>query len=335
MRTALLTGGTGFVGSHVARALASEGWRVRLLARDPRRVDAGLLSGLPIEVVAAGLDRAPDLERAAAGAGAIVHVAGLTKARTLEEYREVNVQCTERLLEAARAVAPDAHFVLVSSQAAAGPSIGGRPVGHGDPARPVSWYGVSKREAEEAVERLWKGPWTVLRPGVVYGPGDRGLFVYFKMAATGWIPVPAGRTRIQLVGAELAALAIARAAGKAELAGQIRFLCAPEAVAVGDLAAAIAASSGRQGRLIRVPDVVVRLLGAAETVVETLTRRSRPFNADKARELLAGDWLCDTGPLARELALPAPVPLSEGLSAAWTWYRKAGWLPGGPRGAAL
>lgn len=334
MRTAFLTGGTGFVGGHVARALAGEGWRVRLLARDPRRVDRESISGL-VEVIPGGLESSADLARAVAGADAIVHVAGLTKARTLEEYRDVNLRCTERLLEAARGVVPEAHFILVSSQAAAGPSIEGRPVSHRDPARPVSWYGLSKREGEQAVERSWRGPWTVLRPGVVYGPGDRSLFVYFRMASTGWIPVPAGRTRIHLIGAERAALAVARAAGKPELSGQIRFLCDPEPVAVGELAAVIAGGSGRPGRLIRVPDAVVRLLGGAETVVETLTRRSRPFNADKARELLAGDWLCDAGPVGHELGLPAPRPLGEGISAAWAWYRQAGWLPGGTRGATL
>jgi len=335
MRTAFLTGGTGFVGAHVARALAREGWSVRLLARDPRRVEPSLISGQPIEVVVGGLDDRPALSQAVAGAGAIVHVAGLTKARTLSEYRDVNVGGTERLLEAARDVAPGARFVLVSSQAAAGPSIGGQPVRHADPARPVSWYGVSKREGEQAVERLWKGPWTVLRPGVVYGPGDRGLFVYFKLASSGWLPVPAGKSRIQLIGAERAAGGIARAAAAPQLAGQIRFLCDPDAVSLGQLASAIAVASGRRGRLIRVPDLVVRALGGAETLVERVTRQSRPFNADKARELLAGDWLCDAGPVDRELDLPPPVPLSEGLAATWAWYRGAGWLPAGPQGAIL
>ena len=75
--------------------------------------------------------------------------------------------------------------MLVSSQAAAGPARDGRPVTESDPALPVSWYGLSKREGEEAVARLWKGPWTILRPGVVFGPGDRGLLAYFRMAARG------------------------------------------------------------------------------------------------------------------------------------------------------
>jgi hypothetical protein len=61
---------------------------------------------------------------------------------------------------------------------------------------------------------------------------------------------------------------------------------------------------------------------------ETITRESRPFNADKARELLAGDWLCDPGPMRRDLALPQPSRLEDGLRNTWEWYRKEGWLSG-------
>jgi nucleoside-diphosphate-sugar epimerase len=328
MRTAFLTGGTGFVGGHTARALVAEGWRVRLLVRDPGRAASGLLEGLPVERVAGHVGPGGIPESALAGVDAIVHVAGLTKARTLEDYREVNARGTQRLVEAASRISPDALFLLVSSQAAAGPSIGGRPVTDSDPPRPLSWYGASKREGEEAVEKAWKGPWHVIRPGVIYGPGDRGLLDYFRMAARGWVPVPAGKTKIQLIGVERAALALARAAARRDLTGRASFLCDPEPISLSGLARLIGSLSGRRARLFGVPNFAVRALGLTETALETLTRRSRPFNADKAREILAGDWLCDAGPLSRSLDLPAPRPLGEGLRAAWDWYRAAGWLPG-------
>jgi nucleoside-diphosphate-sugar epimerase len=68
------------------------------------------------------------------------------------------------------------------------------------------------------------------------------------------------------------------------------------------------------------------MAGALETVREALTRRSRPFNADKARELLAGDWICDPTPMRRDLDLPEPEPLQQGLRRTWDWYRQHGWL---------
>ena len=330
MPTAFLTGGTGFVGGHAARALVAQGWNIRLLARDRARATSGMLQGLPVDVVPGDLTERGLAGAPLSGVDAVVHVAGLTKARTLDEYREVNARGTQRLVHAARRSAPKALFVLVSSQAAAGPAVGGRPVGEGEAARPISWYGLSKREGEEAVEKGWPGPWHVLRPGVVYGPYDQALLQYFKMAARGFVPVPVPATRIQIVGGERAGLAIARAAARPDLAGRHSFLCDPDPISVGDLARAIASGAGRKTRLFPVAAPMVRAAGLFESAREAVTGRSRPFNADKAREILAGDWLCDGRPLAAALGLPEPVPLSQGLREAWEWYLAAGWL-GGPR----
>jgi nucleoside-diphosphate-sugar epimerase len=326
MPTAFLTGGTGFVGGHVARVLVADGWTVRLLVRDRARAGSGLLEGLPIEAAPGDLTETGLAGAPLSGVDAIVHLAGLTKARTLDEYREVNARGTQRLVAAARRASPKALFVLVSSQAAAGPAVGERALSDSDPARPISWYGLSKREGEQAVENDWPGPWHVIRPGVVYGPFDRALLQYFQMAARGWVPVPAPARRIQLVGIDRASIAIAKAAGRPDLAGRHSFLCDPVPVTIGGLAAAIAAGAGRRTRLVPVPDAVVRGLGFLESAREALSGRSRPFNADKAREILEGDWLCDGKPLAAALGLPEPLALSQGLREAWEWYRSAGWL---------
>jgi nucleoside-diphosphate-sugar epimerase len=325
MPAAFVTGGTGFVGWHVANALAQEGWTVRALARGGPDRRSGL-EDLPIEIRTGDLSSVEALERELTGCEAIVHTAGLVKARTLADYRAVNVAGTERLLAAAKKASPGAVFVYVSSQAAAGPARDGRPVGEGDAPQPVSWYGISKREGEEAVARDWIGPWIVLRPAVLYGPRDRGLLTYFRMVERGLVPVPAARSRVQLGTVEEAALAIARAAGRPDLSRRIGFLCDPRPVSVRELATRVAAAAGRGARLVEIPDAAVRLAGALETLRERVTGESRPFNADKARELLAGDWLCDPAPMRRGLDLPEPIPLDEGLRKTWEWYRANGWL---------
>lgn len=324
-RTALLTGATGFLGWHVARALVGDAWTLRVLARRSGSAAELGFGELPVEIMRGDLTGG-DLEAAAAGCDAVVHLAGLVNARTLEEYREVNAHGTERLVRAAARSAPGALFLQVSSQAAAGPARQGRPVRDEDEPRPVSWYGMSKLEGEEVVRRQWPGPWIVLRPGPIYGPGDRGLFVYFQLAESGWLPVPAASSRIQIAHAGSIALAVARAASRRDLAGRRGFLCDPEAVTVGGLAAAVAGLRQPPARLVRLPDGLVRLAGFAETLRQTVTRRKRPFNADKAREILAGDWLCDASPMRRDLDLPPPVPLVEGLRETREWYLREGWL---------
>ena len=324
MPVCFLTGATGFVGGHVARALDAEGWTVRALVRG----DASRLQQIGpkrLEAVSGDLSAAADLSAGLSGCDAIVHVAGVVKARTLAEYREGNARSTERLVEWGQRVCPEARFVLVSSQAAAGPARDGRPVVESDPARPVSWYGISKREAEEAVARGWKGSWIAVRPAVVYGPGDRGLLMMFQAAARGWLPVPAGGTRIQIIFAEQAGLAIGRAAARRDLSGRTPFLCDPDPVTIRSLCTALARLRRPPARLLPIPNLVLRAAGALETVRETFTRRSRPFNADKAGEILAGDWLCESV-MAREIDLPAPIPLEDGLARTWHWYGDRGWL---------
>jgi nucleoside-diphosphate-sugar epimerase len=324
MRTVLLTGATGFLGGHVAKALAREAWRVRAIARDLGRAQRLAADG--VEIRPGDLSRTADLESASLGCDAIVHVAGLVKARTLADYREVNLRGTENLLRAASKSAPGALFLLISSQAAAGPARDGRPVRENDPARPVSWYGLSKREGEEAVARMWPGAWIVLRPAVIYGPEDRGLLVLFRAASRGFLPLPGGRRRIQLIEAGDAALAIARAASRRDLSGRTGFLADPAPIAMADFCRALARLPPRRPLVIPIPDVSVRVAGWLETIAETLTRRSLPFNADKAREILAGDWLCDPLPMRADLQLPAPTPLEDGLRKTWKSYVDSGWL---------
>ena len=325
MPPVFVTGGSGFVGWHAAKALAEAGAAVRAIVRGGGDRQTGL-EDIPVDVVEGDLSEGGIPDAALDGCSAVVHAAGLVKARTLAEYREVNVVGTERVLEAAGRVCPEAVFLYVSSQAAAGPARAGRPVAEGDPARPVSWYGISKREGEEAVARLWPGPWIVLRPGVLYGPRDRGLLAYFQMARTGVLPVPAPRSRVQIGSVEQTALAIARAVRSTDLAGRTGFVCDPDPISLRELARLIAECSGRRVRLVDLPDSAVKLAGSLETLRETVTRRSRPFNADKAREVLAGDWLCDPAPMRRDLDLPPPPPLEDGLRGTWAWYRKEGWL---------
>lgn len=325
MSTCLLTGATGFLGAHVARALCDAGWTVRALARGGA-IRLGDLPSRGVVPVAGDLSETSDLGSAAAGADAIVHVAGVTQALSLEKYREVNARGTERLVRAARRTSPHALFVLVSSQAAAGPARGGRPVREEDAPRPVSRYGLSKREGEVAVATGWPGPWIVLRPSVIYGPGDRAMLLLFQAAARGVLPVPSGASRIQVIHAERAARAIAAAAARPDLTGRAAFLCDPDPISIRGLSEEIARLPPRRPLLLPLPRAVVRVAGWAATALEAATRRPRPFNADKAGEILAGDWIAEGEPLARDLALPPAIPLSEGLRATWDWYRRADWL---------
>jgi nucleoside-diphosphate-sugar epimerase len=154
MATVFLTGGTGFIGSHVAKVFLARGWRVRALVRRPER--PGLLPG-GVDVVPGDLSALAAYRKPLEGCTAVVHCAGTTRARGLAEYRRVNVEGTEAIARAAAAACPEAMFVHVSSQAAVGPSRNGRAVREGDAPAPVSWYGRSKLEARWLTSRRFAG----------------------------------------------------------------------------------------------------------------------------------------------------------------------------------
>jgi nucleoside-diphosphate-sugar epimerase len=206
------------------------------------------------------------------GCAAVLHCAGATRGRSLEEYRRVNVEGTSAIAKTAAVACPEAMFVHVSSQAAAGPSRDGVPVQETDAPEPVSWYGRSKLEGEQAVARHHPGPWCIVRPSIVYGAGDPGLLQMFSVVARGVAPIPAGgRQRVQLLAAEDLAPILFAAAQRPDLHGR-RGFAAGETVSMGDLVREIAALRTPPARTVRVPEGAVRFLGLVESMRGALTR---------------------------------------------------------------
>jgi UDP-glucose 4-epimerase len=144
---ALVTGGTGFIGSHLTEALIRKGVHVRCLLR--KTSDLKWLKGLPIEFVHGDCNDKPSLEKAVRGVDWVFHLAGVTKAIKEETYFEVNGLGTENLIHACLENNPRLEkFIYISSQAAAGPSRNGCNKKELDPCEPVSFYGRSKRAGE-------------------------------------------------------------------------------------------------------------------------------------------------------------------------------------------
>jgi dihydroflavonol-4-reductase len=323
MTILFLTGGTGFVGSHVARAFLAHGWRVRTLVRRPDRT--GLLPD-GVEIVAGDLRDPAAYRDQLKSCRAVVHCAGATQARSLTEFRQINAEGTRALAGAAAASCPDAMFVHVSSQAAAGPARSGAPVREIDPPEPVSWYGRSKLEAEHALMRQHPGPWCIIRPSIVYGAGDAGLLPMFGVVARGVAPIPAGRRRrVQLLAAEDLAEVLFAAAQRPDLHGRCGF-AAGDTVSMADLVREVAGLRTPRARAIPLPDLAIRLLGLIGSARGALGCAARPFNRDKAREILQTDWLCDAEPLLRDLRVAAATRWRDGIRRTCRWYVQAGWL---------
>lgn len=312
----LVTGATGFLGGVLAKRLLANGIapeRLRCVVRDPERAVRG---GLPPESVVRADFADPQcgeqLRHAAKGASVIVHLAGSLKAFDRSGFDEVNVHGTERLVEAVCEASPDAHFVHVSSLAAAGPSVDG--AGTAEPpdrCRTVSSYGESKRRGELAVVQ---SPlrFTVLRPPVVYGPGDGATRLMFRQAISLATAVPRRSRPLSVIHADDVAKALWLAV-QHRPAGTFLPLDGPERTDTHALMRAMAAASGRRSRLLPVPMVAA---GMAASVVDLWARlRKSPgyFNRDKVREIGAVGWVADGAPAKQHLGFSASISLAEGL----------------------
>ncbi|MCI0432327.1 MAG: NAD-dependent epimerase/dehydratase family protein [Gemmatimonadetes bacterium] len=321
----LITGATGFVGSHVTELLAARKVPLRALVR--KTSDTRQLVRHGAELVEGGLDDAEALRSAVEGCDAVLHLAGLTHARSAAELDRTNDQGTRDLMAAAAAAKPGpGRFVYLSSLAAVGPSVNGRPVRPADEPAPLTAYGRSKLAGERACLMMaGRIGVTVARAPAVYGPGDRELLRVFRMARWGWLPMPAGpERRVQLVHvrdlAEALALAVA-----AEPAGIVH-IADPHSWSWQQVLRLVAEAVGVQGRIIRIPQRALEWGAALSETVAGLAGRSTLVNRDKARELLAPGWLCETGTARAALGFEARVGLREGLRETATWYRDHDWL---------
>jgi nucleoside-diphosphate-sugar epimerase len=311
----LITGATGFVGSHVAQAFVEAGYEVRIGARassDPRWI-----SDLHAERVPLDVSGDPEnTSRAVRNVDTVVHAAGITRAKRAGDYYAVNAGGARRLAVAAFR-AGVRRFVLVSSLAARGPD--GR--GH-----PASDYGWSKLEAERHLRSLdGQMETVVLRPAAVYGPRDTDLLPLFRLARAGWLPVPSGVAPLQPVYAEDVARAVLAAAR--EPAGFGPFPVAENRrYGWPDVVAGLRKVFRRPVRAVRLPAAAFVLAGRAAE------RSARPFSAvplfdeRRARDLALNAWTCDVSGTEKALGWGARVTLVEGLERTATWYRQAGWL---------
>lgn len=316
--TALVTGATGFVGSHVAEALAAAGWRLRCTVRATS--DLRWLESVPADRLELDLSgcSSRDAAEALTGADVVVHVAGVTRAPDEATYVRVNAEATRRLAAAA-AAGGVRRFVLLSSLAARGPD---------GAAGPASAYGRSKRAAEEALLQEAEGRMEAvsLRPGGVYGPRDVDLLSLFRLAARGWLPAPSGAGDLQPVYAQdVAAVCLQAVRSEAPAFGPWPVV---ERGRYGwsQVREGLEAALDRRVRLLRVPTTLFLTAARASELGARLLGRPALLDARRAEDLARHSWTADPTPTERALSWRAAVALPEGLRRTAHWYREQGWL---------
>ena len=321
-----LTGGSGFVGSHVAENLVDAGHQVVAMVRSTS--DTEHLEGLDLRMVEASLEEPDGLADVVADVDAVVHVAGITGAPDAKTLYRVNAEGTRRLVDLVANVAePGTRFVYVSSVSAQGPSKGPKPRDPGAMPEPVSHYGRSKLEGEGAVLAHRDDlAVTIIRPPVVYGPRDRDMFEVFQLADRRLAPIIGGGRRwLSVIHGEDAARAIA-ACIEAPGDGEIYTIDDGRCYTWRQLGETISEAVGKRALVIPLPEWI---FASAATIAEFgggLFDTTATFNRDKYREMCQRGWVCGHDAIGQDLGWEPKWELAAGASQTAEWYRDHGWL---------
>jgi nucleoside-diphosphate-sugar epimerase len=325
--TVLITGASGFIGGRLRDALLDAGADVVALRRaeskEPKRgrsaavdyADAGALRALV------------EKERPAF----VFHVAGATKGVTYADFQQANVMPTKNLLQALR----DAHahigvrrFVHVSSLACYGPSTRAAPHTEDSPRRPIEFYGQSKLEAEQLLEAAGSAiPWTIIRPGGVYGPGDVDYLELFKSVERGMNVFFGNRDRLfSAVYVDDLVRAILAAAEAEQTRGKGYFVCDGTPITWGDFQEHIVRASGRRVRTLNLPEFFVDVAAVGGELLTRIDGKPRLFNRQKALMGAQEAWTCRHDALRADAGYTPEVQAPEGVERALAWYRGERWI---------
>ncbi len=338
----LITGASGFIGRHLAARYLGEDLRVGLLVRRPSAVED--LRDLGATVVGTSLFDTQALMESVRGCRTVIHLAAMTSALSRNDLFAVNGQGTRNLAQACRAQSRPPHLIYVSSVAAAGPCAAGSVRTEIDAPAPVSNYGRSKLAGELAVAEIAdEVPTTIVRPGIVFGPGNREMLPMFQAIkylrfhpVVGWRGPQLSMSYIDDTVESITQAAeygtrLPREQMPAEkrlTSGRgVYFACCPEYPDYAEL-----------GKIIRVHlkrpwAPVVPLVGPApwiaagiNQIIAYCRRRPDAFNIDKVREATASSWACSCERIEAEFGLHPSRSLADAIQETVAWYKHQRWL---------
>jgi len=332
-RSVFVTGGTGFVGSHlVEELLRRDTDEVRCLVRS----DPKWLADRDVDCIEGDLSDVETLWTALDGVTHVYHLAGVTRARKWDSFYSTNVQGTLNLLGAVKHAAPDVERVLVTSSLAAVGRCDSGVATEDAPLRPVSPYGRSKAQMESALEDAHRMstayaealPITVVRPSAVYGPRDRDILDFFRAVRGHVCPVvgPASEPTLSLVHVRDLVAGLVDACRSPATEGETYLLGSPRLYSWTDVKEAATDALNTWALTIRVPGPLLGLVGAAAEVWGTLTGHYPPLNRDKAREIRYACTACSNEKARRDFGYEPAISLAEGVESTVDWYRAQGWL---------
>ena len=325
----LVTGATGFIGSHLAERLAADGHDVRILLRETS--NRKWIEGIDADLVVGSLSDVDSLKRAVEGVDVVYHIAGVVASKDRAGFYRGNVDATRNLLMAIEEVNPEIkRFLHSSSLAAVGPaSRADAPVDEGFAFRPITTYGESKADAETVVlEYAERIPTTIIRPPAVYGPRDVGIYTFFQVAARGIAPlIGSDRKLVSLVHVDDLVNGMVMAAESEKAIGETYFISSEEFYdwrQVGDITARVLGR--KKPRYIGIPHGLVHLVAGVSGFIGRFQSKPPILDREKGRDITQPYWICSVDKAKNDFGYAQRVSIEKGIEGTVGWYKEHGWL---------
>jgi len=323
----VVTGASGFVGSHVVDKLLAAGHEVKCIIR--KTSSRRWLENKPVEIIDCGLFDMESLKNVLKDADYLFHIAGVVKAKKEEEYYNGNVETTRNLLDVLCEVNTNIKRVLiVSSQTACGPSLMGKPSNEETPEHPITRYGKSKLAQEQlAKSYMAKLSITIVRPSAVYGERDTEIYLFFKTYKQGLMGlIGFDKKQVSLVHVDDLSKGIVLAATSNNSIGQTYFIGSEEYYDWMQIGDACRIAIGKRALTIRLPHVLVYNVAAFTQFFSLFSPKAATFNIEKARDFVQKNWTCDVSKAKKDFGYNQTVSIGDGITRTIDWYRTMKWL---------
>jgi len=321
---AFITGGTGFIGSHLIDYLLKKGFDIHALVRNLN--NPKWLRGKKITFLKGDFFNIPPLSK---DINYIFHLGGLTKASKSADYYTVNRQGTASLFQSliSQKISPE-RIIYLSSLGAAGPSSNGRPVKESDPPHPITPYGQSKLMAEiEALKHTKEFPVVILRAGAIYGPRDRDFLNYFAFIKKGILPsLRSSQRLLSLCYVKDLVRALYLCTQKELTSGEIINIADSKPCYYDDIGEAAGRALGKKLKKISFPLPAFYISALIYELVGILTKNPSIFNRHKFKEMRQPGWTADVRKAEEKLSFRTQYNLEEAIKETMDWYLEQGWL---------
>ncbi len=324
MQKMIITGSNGFVGSALANKL-KENYKVTCLVRHGSNV-----SLLPenIEIKYIDYNNTVVIMKLLRGQDVLIHTAALTRAKNWQQFKKINIDLTEKLIEIYNQTTSLKQFIFISSQAAAGPAADkSTPKLESDECHPVTMYGRSKLLAENLINEKAEKPWTIIRPVSVFGPGDKDFLQYFRLIKKHLAMFIGFRKKYyNFIFVDDLIEMISKTINNEKAYNETFFARGTDTLSIQQLVHYIESVMNTRALHLHIPQFLLYSIAVVSEMLTVFSHRPPIVNREKIKEFKQDNWIVSGDKAKKILNFETSGNMLDKLKTTYQWYKEKGWI---------